>query len=148
MRFELPFGSQIRSFCVRTLDLLSTCTVPAISAMQSSVGSASRDGTEWMDYGKPEPMRDPTIKIQAEGGDCSDGRTASMALPFLKLVSVLASHSLKAVRRPCIQLCVRRWSCTQVSPSWQVAAAPAGGDESYSRPSTYYYWTSTWCDRL
>lgn len=59
-----------------------------------------------MDYGTPEPMQGPTIKIQAEaeGGDCSDERTASMAMPFLKLVSVLASHSLKAMRRPSVQM--------------------------------------------
>ena len=52
--------------------------------------------------------------------DCPVKRTASMTLLSLKPVSVLASHSLRQVRRPSASCCgLRRSSCMQVCPSWK-----------------------------
>lgn len=73
-----------------------------------------------------------------------------MALPFLKLVSVLAGHSLRAMRRPSIQL----WSKTLELHAGEPQLAGSSSnlqevDESYSRPSTYYHRVYlTWCDGL
>lgn len=103
---ELPFGSQIRSYCVR----MRSCPAPhcllvlgmhsrclggqvVVSVMQSTVASAIRDGMEWVACEPPEPIQDPPSN-QSEGGDCSVERTLSVTLLLLKPVSALASHSL------------------------------------------------------